>query len=294
MSPAPGSGLEDQLLGQVVAEERPDLEEAKNQLIVSNAKMHQELKDIEDQILYRLSSSEGNPVDDMELIKVLEASKMKAAEIQVHNCPRTPARLSPPAPGLPTSPPSSAYLTSSLLLHPQAKVRIAEQTEKDIDLTRMEYVPVAVRTQILFFCVSDLANVDPMYQYSLEWFLNIFLSGIANSERAGNPGTDAHVDPNNQAPPWHRGDTPGCISTAGTHVDAHPGSLVHTFIRLTLHMNTYPTRGLLGANAPRGCAPDCSFGCWGDWLGWAVPQGSFFSASHPVPTLPSPSALQTT
>ncbi|KFO25210.1 Dynein heavy chain 1, axonemal [Fukomys damarensis] len=141
------SGLEDQLLGQVVAEERPDLEEAKNQLIISNAKMRQELKDIEDQILYRLSSSEGNPVDDMELIKVLEASKMKAAEIQ-------------------------------------AKVKIAEQTEKDIDLTRMEYIPVAVRTQILFFCVSDLANVDPMYQYSLEWFLSIFLSGIANSERA--------------------------------------------------------------------------------------------------------------
>lgn len=90
--PALGSGLEDQLLGQVVAEERPDLEEAKNQLIISNAKMRQELKDIEDQILYRLSSSEGNPVDDMELIKVLEASKMKAAEIQVDNClPTLPA-----------------------------------------------------------------------------------------------------------------------------------------------------------------------------------------------------------
>ncbi|KAI5937324.1 Dynein heavy chain 1, axonemal [Manis javanica] len=143
------SGLEDQLLGQVVAEERPDLEEARNQLIVSNAKMRQELKDIEDQILYRLSSSQGNPVDDTELIKVLEASKTKAAEIQ-------------------------------------AKVRIAEQTEKDIDLMRMEYIPVAVRTQILFFCVSDLANVDPMYQYSLEWFLGIFLSGITNSERADN------------------------------------------------------------------------------------------------------------
>ncbi|XP_042305771.1 dynein axonemal heavy chain 1 isoform X2 [Sceloporus undulatus] len=141
------SGLEDQLLGQVVAEERPDLEEAKNQLIVSNAKMRQELKEIEDQILYRLSSSEGNPVDDLELIKVLEASKLKAGEIQ-------------------------------------AKVKAAEQTEKDIDITRLEYVPVAVRTQILFFCVSDLSNVDPMYQYSLEWFLNIFLTGISNSERA--------------------------------------------------------------------------------------------------------------
>nr|XP_009665828.1 PREDICTED: dynein heavy chain 1, axonemal [Struthio camelus australis] len=141
------SGLEDQLLGQVVAEERPDLEEARNQLIVSNAKMRQELKAIEDQILYRLSTSEGNPVDDLELIKVLEASKLKAGEIE-------------------------------------AKVKVAEQTGKDIDITRMEYVPVAVRTQILYFCVSDLANVDPMYQYSLEWFLNIFLTGITNSERA--------------------------------------------------------------------------------------------------------------
>uniref|UniRef100_A0A663EW23 Dynein axonemal heavy chain 1 n=1 Tax=Aquila chrysaetos chrysaetos TaxID=223781 RepID=A0A663EW23_AQUCH len=141
------SGLEDQLLGEVVAAERPDLEAARNQLIVSNARMHQELKEIEDQILYRLSTSEGNPVDDLELIKVLEASKLKAGEIQ-------------------------------------AKVMVAEQTAKDINITRLQYVPVAVRSQILYFCVSDLSNVDPMYQYSLEWFLNIFLMGISNSERA--------------------------------------------------------------------------------------------------------------
>lgn len=62
---------------------------------------------------------------------------------------------------------------------------VAEQTEKDINITRMQYVPVAVRSQILYFCVSDLSNVDPMYQYSLEWFLNIFLLGIRNSEKAG-------------------------------------------------------------------------------------------------------------
>ncbi|NXD64149.1 DYH1 protein, partial [Eolophus roseicapillus] len=141
------SGLEDQLLGEVVAAERPDLEEARNQLIVSNAEMRQELKEIEDQILYRLSTSEGNPVDDLELIKVLEASKVKAGEIQ-------------------------------------AKVKVAEQTEKDINITRLQYVPVAVRSQILYFCVSDLSNVDPMYQYSLEWFLSIFLMGISNSEKS--------------------------------------------------------------------------------------------------------------
>ncbi|XP_030840434.1 dynein heavy chain 1, axonemal isoform X1 [Strongylocentrotus purpuratus] len=143
------SGLEDQLLARVVAEERPDLEEAKNQLIVSNAKMKSELKEIEDKILERLSSSEGNPVDDVDLIQVLEASKVKAQEIK-------------------------------------AKVVVAEQTEREIDETRSQYIPVAVRTQLLFFCTTDLASVDPMYQYSLGWFIGIFLAGIANSERADN------------------------------------------------------------------------------------------------------------
>ena len=67
----------------MVAEERPDLEEAKNQLIVSNAKMKQELKEIEDKILHKLSASEGSPVDDIDLIHTLEQSKAKSMEIKV-------------------------------------------------------------------------------------------------------------------------------------------------------------------------------------------------------------------
>lgn len=135
------------MLGCVVAEERPDLEEAKNQLIVSNSIMRNELKELEDTILTRLSKSE-NPIDDIELINALEASKQKSNEIK-------------------------------------AKVIMSEQTERDIDATRSEYVPVAIITQILFFCVSDLANIDPMYQYSLEWFTRIFLNSIVNASKAG-------------------------------------------------------------------------------------------------------------
>jgi len=139
------SGLEDQMLGLVVARERPDLEEAKNALIVNNSKMKSELKEIEDKILNLLSESKGSPVDDENLIEALDASKIKSAEIH-------------------------------------AKVLIAEETERDIDTTRSKYVPVAVRTQILFFCTTDLARVDPMYQYSLEWFRAIFLKSIEKAE----------------------------------------------------------------------------------------------------------------
>ncbi|KAG7240353.1 hypothetical protein INR49_026924, partial [Caranx melampygus] len=140
------SGLEDQLLARVVATERSELEEAKNQLIISNAQMKQDLKEIEDEILLRLSSTEGNPVDNEELIQVLGVSKIKAGEIK-------------------------------------AKVMEAEKTEQHIDATRLEYAPVAVRGQILFFCISDLSIIDPMYQYSVEWFLGIFMGGITKSEK---------------------------------------------------------------------------------------------------------------
>ena len=70
------------MLGCVVAEERPDLEEAKSQLITSNSIMKNELKELEDTILLRLSKSE-NPIDDIELINALEASKIKSNEIKV-------------------------------------------------------------------------------------------------------------------------------------------------------------------------------------------------------------------
>lgn len=139
------TGLEDQMLGLVVAQERPDLEEAKNELIVNNAKMKAELKSLENLILKLLSECEGSPVDDIDLIEALDASKIKSDEINL-------------------------------------KVVDAEKTEKEIDVIRMKYVPVAVRSQLLFFCVTSLARVDPMYQYSLEWFRSIFLQSLEKSE----------------------------------------------------------------------------------------------------------------
>ena len=60
-----------------------------------------------------------------------------------------------------------------------------EVTQADIDRTRSLYIPVANRAQILFFCLSDLQYIDTMYQYSLEWFINIFNKSILNTEKTG-------------------------------------------------------------------------------------------------------------
>lgn len=67
----------------------------------------------------------------------------------------------------------------------QIKVEDIERTTIEIDTAREDYVPVANRGQILFFCLSDMANVDPMYQYSLEWFVKLFIRSMAETEPNG-------------------------------------------------------------------------------------------------------------
>ena len=51
-------GLQDQMLGILAAEEKPELEEKKNKLIVESANNKKQLKEIEDKILKVLSSSQ--------------------------------------------------------------------------------------------------------------------------------------------------------------------------------------------------------------------------------------------
>ena len=140
-------GLQDQLLGVVVAQERADLEEKKNQLIIEGAENKRLLKEIEDQILHILSSGEGNILEDEGAIDTLKQSKITSDDIK-------------------------------------EKQEVAEKTEREIDEVRKGYTPIAYSTQVLFFCISDLANIQPVYTYSLNWFVNLFIMSIQRSEKS--------------------------------------------------------------------------------------------------------------
>ncbi|CAG9858599.1 unnamed protein product [Phyllotreta striolata] len=142
-------GLQDQLLGIVVAREKPELEEKKNEMIVESANNKRTLKEIEDKILEVLSSSEGNILEDETAIKILSTSKVLSEDIQI-------------------------------------KQQQAAITEVEIDTARNGYIPIAKHAAVLFFCISDMANIDPMYQYSLNWYFNLFVSSILNSPKSDN------------------------------------------------------------------------------------------------------------
>ena len=50
----------------------------------------------------------------------------------------------------------------------------AKETRKIINDTLNSYKPVAKRGRDIYFVIADLALIDPMYQYSLGYFVNLF------------------------------------------------------------------------------------------------------------------------
>jgi len=140
-------GLEDQLLGIVVAKERPELEEERQQLILQSASNKKMLKEIESRILETLSNSSGNILEDESAIKVLDEAKIVSDEIS-------------------------------------AKQKVAEVTEIKINESRAGYKSVAQHSAVLFFSTSDMSNIDPMYQYSLTWFVGLFINSIQDSNKS--------------------------------------------------------------------------------------------------------------
>ncbi|RHY30280.1 hypothetical protein DYB32_004445, partial [Aphanomyces invadans] len=150
-------GLEDQLLGDVVRKEQPDVELRKNTLLASIANDQKILKSIESKILALLSNSQGNILDDQVLINTLADSKQTATVV-------------------------SERLAES------------EVTRAEISEIRNKYRGVSSRGSILYFVLADLAAVDPMYQYSLEYFSRLFNQSMDDCAKVPGQHIDARVE----------------------------------------------------------------------------------------------------
>eukprot|EP00762_Andalucia_godoyi_P002900 ANDGO_04168.mRNA.1 Dynein beta chain len=134
-------GLEEQLLALVVKKERPDLEEQKAGLIKQQNEFKIRLKELEDNLLERLSKAEGDILGDISLIENLEVTKATSNEIE-------------------------------------EKVKLAKKTEIDINKARELYRPVASRGSLLYFLLDALSRIEVMYQFSLNSFVVVFSRAI--------------------------------------------------------------------------------------------------------------------
>ncbi|XP_036403568.1 dynein heavy chain 2, axonemal [Megalops cyprinoides] len=140
-------GLEAQLLGIVVRKERPDLEEQKDSLVMNIASGKKKLQELEDEILRLLNEATGSLLDDVQLVNTLQTSKVTANEVT-------------------------------------EQLETSEQTEIKIDTAREAYRPCAQRASILFFVLNDMGRMDPMYQFSLDAYIDLFNLSIEKSQRS--------------------------------------------------------------------------------------------------------------
>ena len=65
-------------------------------------------------------------------------------------------------------------------------LQVAEETAKKIETASQLYRPCSVRASVLYFVLNDLSGVDPMYQFSLDAYNDLFLLSIRNSPKSEN------------------------------------------------------------------------------------------------------------
>jgi len=140
-------GLRDQLLNEVVQFERPELEEARKNLIVETSQNKATLKELEDTLLSELSKETDIPlVDNVPLIDTLNTAKTKSVEIG-------------------------------------EALEKAKVTTADIELNRESYKEVAWRGSILFFSIQGLSSISEMYEYSLSSYMSVYMNSLRLSRK---------------------------------------------------------------------------------------------------------------
>ena len=151
------AGLEDQLLNLVVEKERPDLAALSSELVAQQNGFKIKVKELEDDILHKLTSSKGDITENVALIEGLEETKRISDDIQ-------------------------------------QKSELALKTQAEIFDASEKYRSVANRSSLLFFLMTDLVKIHTYYIYSLAAFQQIFFRGIDTSGDEAKDDVSARCD----------------------------------------------------------------------------------------------------
>ncbi|KAI8974487.1 dynein heavy chain [Pilobolus umbonatus] len=145
--------LQSQCLNKVLKAERPDVDQKRTDLIKLQGEFQLKLRHLEKSLLQALNESKGNILDDDKVIDTLETLKKEAAEIT-------------------------------------RKVDETNTVMHEVEQTTAIYTPLAHACSSIFFAMEQLNLVNHFYQFSLDFFYDIFTYVIHS-----NPNLKGITDP---------------------------------------------------------------------------------------------------
>ncbi|KAI9204677.1 dynein heavy chain [Polychytrium aggregatum] len=131
------SSLQSQCLHQVLKVERPDTDRKRTDLIKLQGEFQLKLRHLEKSLLQALNNSKGNILDDDNIISTLETLKQEAAEVT-------------------------------------RKVVETDVVMKEVESVTSMYTPLAQACSSIFFIMEQLSQLHHFYQFSLDFFMEIF------------------------------------------------------------------------------------------------------------------------
>ncbi|EAY07015.1 Dynein heavy chain family protein [Trichomonas vaginalis G3] len=135
------SGLSDFLMNSLIEVERDDLDKKRVSIMESNAENTNKLKTLEGQILTIVNNAGEDILSDDNAINTLTSAQKTTLSIE-------------------------------------QQLALSAKTELQIQQYRTKFVSVAEYAAQLYFCASDFSIIDPMYQFSLMWFVDIFKKAV--------------------------------------------------------------------------------------------------------------------
>ena len=138
------SSLQTQSLAEVLKSERPDVDERRSNLIKQQGEFKVNLRQLEKRLLQALNESRGNILDDDNVIETLETLKTEAADIS-------------------------------------AKMSNTEGVMAEVEEITLQYNIIAKSCSAVFAVLEQLHYLNHFYQFSLQYFVDIFHSVLHNN-----------------------------------------------------------------------------------------------------------------
>ena len=152
------SSLQTQSLNEVLKFDRPDVDERRSNLIKIQGEFKVHLRQLEKKLLQALNESRGNILDDDRVIETLETLKKEAADIS-------------------------------------KKMAETDGVMTEVENITQQYNVIAQSCSAVFAVLEQLHQINHFYQFSLQYFTDIFNSVLRNNRRlAAESNHSARVD----------------------------------------------------------------------------------------------------